>query len=310
MSRRMLLLVAVLAACSSKKSDDRAAGGSAAAGGAVASPDAPATPEVPVVPASAPDASSTPKVIPVPGSVPELGSGPDGRPYYYQRDLTAEDLEGRTLRDLALMRNTIFARAGHTFRKAWLRDHFTAQPWYRPLAKDDDSKITAVDRANAKKIADQESSFTRDRLVALKDSIAARAPRTPIDEVELELLSTRLGTWVGDAAAPAEKRSPLEDPQQLERLLTLDELSDLSRRDLRILRNTVYARRGREFRSDVLQDWFGGMDWYKGDASYSDARLTAVDKKNIRLIRSVEDQLGGPLSEHDHKEEDGWFQGA
>ena len=37
----------------------------------------------------------------------------EDRPLYYTRALTPADLEGRTLRELALMRNTIYARAGH-----------------------------------------------------------------------------------------------------------------------------------------------------------------------------------------------------
>ena len=48
------------------------------------------------------------------------------RPLYYDRALTPADLQGRTLRELTLMRNTVYARAGHPFRKKWLRDYFTA----------------------------------------------------------------------------------------------------------------------------------------------------------------------------------------
>jgi len=310
-----LLLAVTLGACASKRDEPpKPTTGSTAPAAGSAAPAAPSPGAAAPAPGSAGGAPApAPAVAPaktVPGGLPEYGTGPDGRPYYYERALTAEDLGGRTLRDLVLMRNTIYARAGHPFRKAWLRDYFTAQPWYKPRQTDDQAKITATDRANAKLVSDKETGFSRDQLIAMKDAISARAPRTPVDELELELLSTRLGTWVASSAAPAGQRSPLEDPRQLDRLLTLDQLSDLSRRDLRILRNTVYARRGRPFKSDVLQDWFGGMDWYHADDSYTDARLTAADKKNIKLIRSVEDQLGGALTEHEHKEEEGWFAAA
>src|SRR6185295_9801072 len=82
------------------------------------------------------------------GVVQQASADPP-RPLYYDRALKPADLEGRTLRELALMRNSIYARAGHQFRKKWLRDYFTAQPWYKPLAKDDNSKVTKTDRANA-----------------------------------------------------------------------------------------------------------------------------------------------------------------
>jgi hypothetical protein len=68
---------------------------------------------------------------------------------------------------------------------------------------------------------------------------------------------------------------------------------------LRYLRNTIYARRGRAFKSKVLQEHFQDMSWYRVDEKYTDAKLTANDNRNIKLIRSVEDELGGPLHDED-----------
>src|SRR5262244_2400814 len=95
------------------------------------------------------------------------------RPLYYERALTRADLDGRTLRELALMRNTIYARAGHSFRKKWLHDYFAAQAWYKPLAKDDNSKITKVDRANAALIAQAEEAPTQAELKKRRDDVLA-----------------------------------------------------------------------------------------------------------------------------------------
>ena len=74
------------------------------------------------------------------------------------------DLEGRTLRELALMRNTIYARAGHPFRKKWLHDYFSAQPWYKPLAKDTHRTLEV----------DNPGSATDDRCNASERAAAAR----------------------------------------------------------------------------------------------------------------------------------------
>jgi hypothetical protein len=231
------------------------------------------------------------------------------RPLYYERALTGADLEGRTLRELALMRNTIYARAGHQFRKKWLRDYFTAQSWYKPLAKDDNRKITALDRANAAVIAQAEEGQKRPDLKKRRDDILARqraAKATAEDDIELGLLNTRLGQW---ASAKAEDKppadvSPLEDPSQLDHLVTVEQLSNLSRRDLRILRNTIYARRGRPFKSKLLQAYFDTMEWYQADPGFSDKRLTKTDTTNVRLIKSVEDTLGGPLTEDEQRAEE------
>ena len=46
-------------------------------------------------------------------------------------------------------------------------------------------------------------------------------------------------------------------------------------------------------------------------ADYTDQRLSAVDWKNIKLISSVEDSLGGPISDGEHfGRKYGWFGGA
>src|ERR1044071_4545279 len=145
----------------------------------------------------------------------------DPRPLYYERALTKADLEGRTLRELTLMRNAIYARAGHTFRKKWLRDHFTAQAWYKPRAKDDNSKITKTDRANATLIAQAEEAPTQAELKKRREDVLARqhaGKATAEDDVELTILNTRLGQWASAQAEakPPANVSPLEDPSQLD----------------------------------------------------------------------------------------------
>jgi hypothetical protein len=231
------------------------------------------------------------------------------RPLYYDRALTKADLEGRTLRELALMRNTIYARAGHNFRKKWLRDYFTSQPWYKPLAKDDNSKITRTDRANAALIAQAEEAPTQAELKKRRDDLLARqhaGKATPEDDIELGILNTRLGQWTSAQAEakPPSDVSPLEDPTQLDHVITVEQLANLSRRDLRILRNTVYARHGRQFKSKLLQAYFDDMVWYTRNPKFDEKQLTKVDVTNIRLIKSVEDSLGGPLTEDEQRAEE------
>ena len=247
--------------------------------------------------------------VTVVGATAHQAAADPPRPLYYDRALTPADLQGRTLRELALMRNTIYARAGHSFRKKWLHDHFAAQPWYKPLAKDDDSKITRVDHGNVALIGQAEQNQKRSDLTKRRDDILARqraGKATPEDAIELGLLNTRLGEW---AAAEAEAKpptdvSPLEDPSQLDHVISVDQLSNLSRRDLRILRNTVYARHGRQFKSPLLQAYFDNMSWYKANPAFTEKQLTKVDITNIRLIKSVEESLGGPIGDDQQRLEE------
>lgn len=238
------------------------------------------------------------------------------RPLYYRRALRTQDMDGRSLRELALMRNWIFARAGNRFRKPWLHNFFSPLAWYRPQPRQDTSVLTGYDRNNAAKLAQVEASLTTAQLKAMrqpvldalrKDPGYPNAPAQPHQVTELRLISARLGQWV--EPKPGQAGSPLEDPSRLDFVLSLADLDQMSRRDLRLLRNLVYARRGRPFRSDILARYFSAMEWYRPDERYTDRRLTGVDRKNIKLIRSVEDQVGGPLTEQAHQKSDTGFLG-
>lgn len=229
--------------------------------------------------------------------------------YYAARPLTDADLKGKSLRELSLMRNTIFARAGNPFRKAWLNDFFRQYSWYSPAKTWNPKKITKQDWANAKAIATFESKLPKaelkQRVAAVQARIDAKTA-TPEDHIELRLLSARLGVWQSKAPPPSD-RSPLEDPRLLDQQLAITQLDNMSRRDLRLLRNLIYARHGYKFKSQLLQEYFWQFDWYKADPKFTSKRLTRVDWRNIKLIKSLEKKLGGPMTDHQHMEEDGWF---
>lgn len=113
------------------------------------------------------------------------------------------------------------------------------------------------------------------------------------DSIELGLLSRAMGDFALDEG----QRSAAEG--SLDSVLPVKDLRQLSLRDLRLLRNTIYARRGRPFKSPLLQEHFNRMPWYKADPAYTDKRLTKTDKRNIDLIVQVENEFGGALHDKD-----------
>jgi hypothetical protein len=66
--------------------------------------------------------------------------------------------------------------------------------------------------------------------------------------------------------------------------------------DLRILRNEIFARRGRRFTTPWLRDYFGMQSWYSPSATYTDRDLSAVDTANIALITATEARRHEELS--------------
>lgn len=209
-------------------------------------------------------------------------------PFYPDHALTKAELDGKTLRELSLMRNTIYARAGNPFKRKWLHDHFAAQPWYHAEAKVDLTKLSEVDKANAKLIGEAETHQDRTALLDRRARLRQALARSAEDEVELVLIGQALGEYDGDPNVPLAERNPLEDPTALDGALTDAQIEDLSARDLRILRNTIFARLGRPFKSEDLQAYFATKKWYAVDQGYSDARLSAIDLQNIAKIKEAE----------------------
>jgi hypothetical protein len=124
------------------------------------------------------------------------------RPLYYQRAVTDADLAGRPLEELALMRNTIYARAGRRFKTPALRDYFVRQPWYHPSSTP--AKLSGVDAANVRSIS------ARERMLALQPlEVACPVPgmdgvvRDPARAAQLSALARKL-KWQDDYGPPRE----------------------------------------------------------------------------------------------------------
>ncbi|HUF02628.1 MAG TPA: YARHG domain-containing protein [Aridibacter sp.] len=59
--------------------------------------------------------------------------------------------------------------------------------------------------------------------------------------------------------------------------------------DLRILRNEIYARRGRIFKDEYLQGYFSSQSWYKPDPDFKDEMLGQAELNNLLVIKEAEE---------------------
>lgn len=73
--------------------------------------------------------------------------------------------------------------------------------------------------------------------------------------------------------------------------LTEENLLNLSKAQLRIARNEIYARHGRRFRDQALQAYFDGYSWYHGTiepGAFKESVLTECERENLKLILRME----------------------
>src|SRR6185369_9401668 len=80
------------------------------------------------------------------------------------------------------------------------------------------------------------------------------------------------------------------------RTITEQNLRGLSLHELRLLRNEVYARHGRMFKAEWLQQYFFQQPWYAPDENFKDEELSGNNKLNVETIVKYENKIHQDLS--------------
>lgn len=89
-------------------------------------------------------------------------------------------------------------------------------------------------------------------------------------------------------------------PESNSRYLTKDIILGVEGEKLRIGRNEIFARHGVVFEAEELQTYFEGKSWYNGEIPVSqfdsETKLNDFEKKNVDLIKSIENEINGANS--------------
>jgi len=130
------------------------------------------------------------------------------------------------------------------------------------------------------------------RLVEL--SFADTAPYTGSDSHDYQT-QTVINADFGDSFRNRDYMLPNSSVQAV----TESDLSGMSLAQLRIARNEIYARHGRQFKDAMLNQWFYSKNWYLSvspkyspavfDQSVND--LSDLERKNVGVIRDYENYL-------------------
>lgn len=90
-------------------------------------------------------------------------------------------------------------------------------------------------------------------------------------------------------------------PDSDKKYLSEDEVRSQTVDKLYIGRNEIFARHGYIFEDESLQQHFGNTSWYNGTVTgeqfNADAVFNDFEKKNVELIKRIEDEINGPSEE-------------
>jgi YARHG domain len=186
------------------------------------------------------------------------------------RYLSRAELQTLSADQLHIARNEIFARRGRFFKDDALRAHFLQFSWYRPHAWE--VPLSLIEQTNVARIQSVEeaigSAQSTEAPVAASRAIAGPLP----------------------AQTNGENGAPLAELGL--RYLTREELQGLPADQLAIVRNQIFARRGRYFKDDWLRAYFAQFPWYRPYAW--DVPLSPLEQANVKLIQSLEQTAATP----------------
>ena len=112
--------------------------------------------------------------------------------------------------------------------------------------------------------------------------------------ISLLLAAAVLSTGVGMTARAAGGKQMFLLPDSAIRNYTAEEISEMTPQILCFARNEIYARHGRQFLSQELQQYFELMQWYEGTVpgdAFDPAVLNEYERNNIVLLADAEAAL-------------------
>ncbi|HEX8637518.1 MAG TPA: YARHG domain-containing protein, partial [Pyrinomonadaceae bacterium] len=209
----------------------------------------------------------------------------------------------------------------------WLQKYFEERYWYRANPNYDSSVLTTIERKNLEKL-NAKRDEDRKVAVSLGDMDKFQnAPLTEellkgLSLNDLRLIRNEFWARRGRKfVTPGFKQyfewrdwyQPLKDQTKVklnpieeenvkliesletrmrERIalepITPELLDGLFVEDLKVLRNEIYARRGRVFKDAQLQKYFITQAWYQPNPDFKDEQLSEIESKNLAVIREAE----------------------
>lgn len=160
-------------------------------------------------------------------------------------------------------------------------------------------ELKQSETASAEKSATESDSASENTASSSKDS-DAKSDSTTDEEIKITATPTARATAAA-TSVPTETAAAGGDyvfANSNSTYLTKDQLTGLSKQQLSYARNELYARHGRKFKSQELQNYFNSKSWYT--PKYSPDEFDAIQKaefndyeqKNLELILQVEKEKG------------------
>ena len=154
--------------------------------------------------------------------------------------------------------------------------------WFHPVLHDTVVRVPTVRRGNR-------------WLVAGTPGPPAIIPTTAARHMWILLGSDSRSPGMRAAASDLERCRVCEGkPLPISR----EEIAGKSRREVQIMRNTIYACRGRAFQTPWLAAYFNAQPWYRVNPAYGDSLISSEEQCRAQVLYLIEQSIGIRRDEH------------
>ena len=248
--------------------------------------------------------------------------------FYRNRLLTAKEWGQHSGAEWTVLAAEIEAIHGKRFDETpWLQAYFDERYWYKAADHYDPRQLTDIERKNLQAVIGAQKKQRRVALSPgdmefFENKALSEAMLRGLSLHELRLLRNEIyarhgrlfkASWLQqyfegqpwyqyDENFKDEELSGA-DKQNVELIVNYENkihlelsskpvtralLEGLFLEDASQMRQEIYARHGKVFKEPWLQKYFASFDWYQANPNFTDASLTAIEKRNIATIQAYE----------------------
>ena len=206
------------------------------------------------------------------------------------RTYSEAEIADMPLQVVCYAKNEIYARNGRMFVSSELQNYFYTQNWYAALYRPEQftpDMLNTYETANVGLLDRREQALGTYAL--------------DVAGYSYEPVYNYIITHYGGVAPAAPSYTYGVDPNtyifadSASRYLTNAEISGLSLQELCYAKNEIYARRGRRFVSNELQNYFNLKNWYVGNIApdqFSDSVFNEFEAGNVGALSQMEAAKG------------------
>ncbi len=193
------------------------------------------------------------------------------------RYLNYNDIAGLSSWEIKLAKNEIYARYGRKFKNSDIQSHFDDQMWYSGT----------VSASNDSSIENKLNKYERENIEFLK-KYEKKSNNSDDSNVSKGTSVTSDEDW-----AHYNAKSPYLIYGTDSRYIDYDDIAGLSKWEIKLAKNEIYAKHGRRFQNSKIQAYFDEQSWYVGtvsadDQTYVDGLLNKYERANVEFLQRYE----------------------